>query len=97
MSFYAMLIVDVKDPAGYGTYAAGAAKLQPAHEFDVLCAGTAPIPVEGSVPPGKVVLLRFKDQSAFDGWYQSKEYQDVIPLRVKSADTNLFVAFEGIA
>lgn len=35
------------------------------------------------------VIIRFPDQAAVDGWYQSAAYQALIPLRQQAADLDL--------
>lgn len=35
------------------------------------------------------VVIRFPDQAAVDGWYQSAAYQALIPLRQQAADLDL--------
>jgi uncharacterized protein (DUF1330 family) len=35
------------------------------------------------------VVIRFPDQAAVEGWYQSSAYQALIPLRQQAADLDL--------
>lgn len=53
--------------------------------------------LEGTAPGQRIVLLRFKDREALDAWYNSPEYQGVIPIRQANADTAFIVAFEGLS
>ncbi len=40
--------------------------------------------VEGAWP-GLVVLMEFPDRAAADRWYNSAEYQEILPLRANNA------------
>jgi uncharacterized protein (DUF1330 family) len=44
--------------------------------------------VEGAWP-GLVVLMEFPDRAAADAWYNSPEYQAILPLRVNSSIADL--------
>ncbi|MEU7689185.1 DUF1330 domain-containing protein [Microbispora sp. SCL1-1] len=44
--------------------------------------------VEGAWP-GLVVLMEFPDRAAVDRWYNSPEYQNILPLRVNNAISDL--------
>ena len=36
-----------------------------------------------------VVVIRFPDQEAVTGWYESDAYQKLVPLRLEAADVDL--------
>lgn len=42
--------------------------------------------VEGSWPPGDLIVIAFPDRGALDGWYGSPAYRRILPLRLKSAE-----------
>lgn len=52
--------------------------------------------LEGKAPGTRIVLMKFKDQAALDAWYNSPEYQGVIPIRQANSDTKFLVTFEGL-
>lgn len=52
--------------------------------------------LEGEAPAARIILLKFEDQAALDAWYNSLEYQGVIPIRQANADTRFVVTFEGL-
>lgn len=47
-----------------------------------------PDTVEGAWP-GSVVLMEFPDRAAARAWYESPEYQAILPLRVRNAISDL--------
>lgn len=47
-----------------------------------------PDTVEGAWP-GSVVLMEFPDRAAADAWYQSSAYQEILPLRINNAISDL--------
>lgn len=49
--------------------------------------GGAPETVEGNWQPHGVAILEFEDKAHFKRWYDSPEYQEVIPLRLQSTDS----------
>lgn len=44
--------------------------------------------IEGAWP-GAVVLMEFPDRAAATAWYNSPEYQAILPLRVRNAISDL--------
>ncbi|MFC9919002.1 DUF1330 domain-containing protein [Agromyces binzhouensis] len=47
-----------------------------------------PDAVEGAWP-GSVVLMEFPDRDAARAWYESPEYQEILPLRINNAISDL--------
>jgi uncharacterized protein (DUF1330 family) len=45
--------------------------------------GGAPETVEGNWQPQAVAILEFEDEAHFKHWYNSPEYQEVMPLRLQ--------------
>lgn len=46
--------------------------------------------IEGAWP-GSVVLMEFPDRAAVDAWYNSPEYQAILPLRVNNAVSDIIL------
>jgi uncharacterized protein (DUF1330 family) len=40
----------------------------------------------GEHPHQNTVVIKFPDQATLQEWYQSKEYQELIPIRDRAAD-----------
>ncbi|MGK2866527.1 MAG: DUF1330 domain-containing protein [Mycobacterium sp.] len=51
-------------------------------------------PIEGEWD-GDIVIIRFPDYAAAHGWYESAEYQRILPLRVESS-SSIAVIVEGV-
>lgn len=51
--------------------------------------------IEGSGEPGRIVILEFADAAAFKRWYDSPEYQKILPDRTNNSKSRAFVV-EGM-
>ena len=51
--------------------------------------------LEGAWRPHRVVVIEFPDMAALKGWYNSPEYQALVPLRQAAARGSL-IAVEGV-
>jgi uncharacterized protein (DUF1330 family) len=58
----------------------------------VLAFDESPEIVEGSVDHPRTVIVEFTSRDAFRAWYDSSEYQAILPLRLKSAPGSLILA-----
>ena len=47
--------------------------------------------IEGSPEPKRIVLLEFADTAAFKRWYNSPEYQKILPNRLANSRARAFV------
>jgi uncharacterized protein (DUF1330 family) len=63
-----------------------------AHRGRVVAFDEAPEVVEGTTDHPRTVILEFPSREAFRAWYDSPEYQAILPLRLKSAPGTLIVA-----
>jgi uncharacterized protein (DUF1330 family) len=51
--------------------------------------------IEGSPEPKRIVILEFADAAAFKRWYNSPEYQKILPNRLENSTARAFLV-EGI-
>ena len=51
--------------------------------------------IEGGPEPKRIVLLEFPDTAAFKRWYDSPEYQKILPNRLANSQARAFVV-EGV-
>jgi uncharacterized protein (DUF1330 family) len=51
----------------------------------------APAEIKEGGWEGSVVLIEFPDRAAVDGWYESEEYQRILPLRVGTSISDTVV------
>jgi uncharacterized protein (DUF1330 family) len=49
----------------------------------------APVEVREGAWPGSVVLMEFPDRATAREWYESPEYQEILPLRTGNAISDL--------
>jgi uncharacterized protein (DUF1330 family) len=92
---YVVAEVHVTDPEGFGQYLKQLpATLAPYHA-KTLVRGL-PDAREGAPPDGNVVILAFDSLKDANDWYTSMAYQVIIPLRLNSAVTRIYIV-DGLA
>ena len=47
--------------------------------------------VEGSPEPKRIVILEFADKAAVKRWYNSPEYQKILPNRLENSKARAFI------
>ncbi len=57
----------------------------------VLVAADEAVVREGSQPAPRTVVIEFESRDAAQSWYDSADYQKVLPLRLESTDGCLFI------
>ncbi len=62
----------------------------------ILAFSESPEVVEGEVAYPRTVILEFPSQEAFRSWYDSPDYQAILPLRLDSTPGTLIVV-DGLA
>ncbi len=95
MTVYAIAQLRFTDRAAYDRYQARFMGVFRRHPGTLLAADESPQVVEGKWDREKVVLMSFPDETAFRGWAQSPEYQDISKDRLAGADTVVLLA-EGL-
>ena len=96
MTAYAMVEITVTDNDGMGSYREKVADTVAAHGGKYLVLGGETEVLEGNVGqhPTKV-LLEFPSMDAARDWYNSPEYQEILPARLNSSTAN-FLLVQGI-
>lgn len=97
MSCFLLAAVDRKDLEAYKAYEEGGVASVAKFGIEPLAICDDVQTIEGEAPAKRIVLLKFKDRETLDAWYNSPEYQGVIPIRQASADTKFVVAFDGLS
>lgn len=77
--------------AMHDDYVAKALPTLPPHGGRILAFSETPDVIEGNVLNPRFVLLEFPSREAFRAWYDSPEYQAILPLRLESAPGTLVV------
>ena len=94
MSAYVVVDSAVHDPEAFKAYAEKVGAILKAHGGKPI-ANNAPDSLEGDWAPKRVVILEFPDAEAVRKWYNSPEYQEIIPLRTRAAEDSLILV-EGL-
>jgi uncharacterized protein (DUF1330 family) len=96
MASYVIVNVRVTDPDAYREYAAGTPASIARFGGRFLVRGGEVEVREGSCSPARVVVLEFPDGDAARAWYESDEYQALLAIRQRAAESEL-VFVEGVA
>ena len=89
MAAYIVGTIAVRDEALWAQYLAGVAKTFRLYDGQVLMRARSPLPLSGRAHGERVVVARFEDVEALRRWFDSPEYQALIPLRDAAADVVL--------
>lgn len=92
---YALSLVEVTDPDTFDGYLEKVRATVEQHGGRYQTVGTVAEVLEGSPGPGSVVLIRFDDLAAARRWYESDDYQAIVPVRHRSAQTTMILFEDG--
>ena len=87
MSAFVVIHASVKDADKFQQYGAAAGPTVKAHNGELVSAGHLKTVLHGEETRERCVILKFDDVAAAEGWYNSAEYQAVIPLRNEALDS----------
>jgi uncharacterized protein (DUF1330 family) len=96
MPAYLVAEVEITNRAGFEPYgtAVGATVMQHGGRF--LVRGGATELIEGGPQPKTTVIIEFPDAAALKRWYDSPEYQKILPSRLDNSTGRLFIV-EGVS
>jgi len=95
MAAYVIVDSKVTDPERIKAYGAKVGDTLKAHGGRPIVAGGAIEVIEGDWTPSRLVVVEFADADAARRWYNSPEYQEILPIRLEAADDN-FLIVEGL-
>lgn len=95
MSAYFIEDIEVLEPADYEVYRDKVPPTIAAYGEKYLTRGGRVVPIEGDWMPKRFVILEFPSVAQFKNWYDSPEYQAVLPIRLRTTKSRAFV-IEGI-
>jgi uncharacterized protein (DUF1330 family) len=95
MAAYVIADSKVHDPETMKAYGAKVGETLKKYGGKVLAASGPADVKEGDWNPARVVMLEFADVEAAQTWYNSPEYQEILPIRLSAADDN-FLIIEGV-
>jgi uncharacterized protein (DUF1330 family) len=96
MAVFLLAAIDHINREGYGAYEAGGFASVAKFGVEPVAVSDNLTVLEGTAPGSRVVLMKFQDQASLDAWYNSPEYQSVIPIRQANSETKFLVTFEGL-
>jgi uncharacterized protein (DUF1330 family) len=94
MAAYALVNVEITDPAGFAEYRKLVPATIAAFGGRFLARGGATEVLEGGWIPNRLVVLEFADVATLKAWYHLPEYQRLLELRKRTA-TSDFVIIQG--
>jgi len=95
MACYTIAHVTITDPDGYAVYAADAPETIARHGGEYVVRGGHATDIEGQMPGARHIVLRWPDRAAAEAWYNSPEYQAIVPAR-RAASTGAMVFVDGV-
>ncbi len=91
MSVYAIVQGKIENPELLSQYAAKAGATIGPYQGRVVAYDEEPVVIEGRMETPRTVVIEFPSMKEFRTWYESPEYQAVLPLRLKAAPGTLVV------
>ena len=91
MSAYLIANVDVHDPDAYQHYRSRTGTIVERHGGRFIVRGGTVHHLEGEPWAHRLVVIEFPDLAAAQGFYDSPEYQAIIPLRTRVSEGALLI------
>jgi uncharacterized protein (DUF1330 family) len=91
MPAYFVAELDVINPTGMEPYRAAVPATIAQYGGRYLTRGGATELIEGGPQPKRVVILEFADSAAAKRWYNSPEYQKILPIRLANSTSRVFI------
>jgi len=95
MSSFIIVHTTVKDPEKFKVYAGSAGATLSAFGAEFVAKGKMVKTLIGEHNGHTAAVIKFPDQAAIDAWYNSADYQALIPNRDAAADM-VFIAYDGL-
>ena len=93
---YLIAEVDVHDSQQYANYTAKTPEAIAKHGGKFIVRGGTWNALEGAAPKGRIVVIEFPSLDAAKAFYQSEDYEPLIPIRQSASVGRLFLV-EGVA
>ncbi|TCL68557.1 uncharacterized protein (DUF1330 family) [Hydrogenispora ethanolica] len=85
MSYYFVAQIQIRDEAEYQKYLNEVDEVFSKFEGEYLAVDPNPAVIEGEWKYSRFVMIQFPDETAFQRWYQSPEYQAILRHRLRAA------------
>ena len=96
MPAYFIAELDTTNQAGMDPYRAAVPATITQYGGRFLARAGATELIEGGPEPKRIVILEFADKAAFKRWYDSPEYQKILPGRLDNSTSRAFIV-EGVS
>ncbi len=91
MPAYFVVELETTNPAGMDAYRAAVPATIAQYGGRYRARGGATELIEGGPEPKRIVILEFADTAAVKRWYNSPEYQKILPLRLANSTGRAFI------
>ena len=88
---YLLAQIEVNDQEGYDEYRKHVGATVAAYGGRFLVRGGDPERLEGDAKVRRTVVLEFDSPARAREWYHSKDYQAILPLRLRAATGDVFL------
>ena len=95
MTVYAIATLNIHDRERYAAYEGGFMDILSKHDGSILAVDESPATIEGTWDFTRTVLISFPDRAAFDAWYESDAYQEILTHRLAASNGNV-VLLDGL-
>ena len=89
MSIYLVAQVDIQDKEAFLVYQNTVLPLFEEKQIEILAVDDSPVAIEGAETGKRMAIVRFDDREAFDAFWLSAEYQEMIKIRWDSTDSSI--------
>ncbi len=89
MSFLVVMIKTIKDPSALEEYLSKVTPMVARYGGCYVAADSNPDLKAGQWNYVRTVLINFQSFGVLTGWYDSPEYQDIVPLRNRAFDADI--------
>jgi uncharacterized protein (DUF1330 family) len=89
MAAYLIGHITIKDHTSWQTYTEGVRDSLLPYEAEIIFRGRLFDVLAGEHSHENAVVIKFPNQDTLMNWYQSKEYQSLIPIRNKGAEVTI--------
>jgi uncharacterized protein (DUF1330 family) len=96
MPAYFVAELETTNPAGMEAYRAAVPATLAQYGGRFVVRGGGSELIEGGPEPKRIVILEFADAAAIKRWYNSPEYQKILPGRLENSTGRAFIV-DGVA
>jgi len=95
MSYYFIAQIKIHNQKDYQEYTDKVSATVTKYKGQYLVVDANSTIIEGPLDNSRCVIITFPTKNDFENWYHSREYQDILPIRLSSAD-NKSILVKGL-